>query len=328
MNPLMRRAGLRGAALLMALLAAVPLSTLAQDFPSRPVRFIVPFPPGGPVDTVARALAQKVSEYWGQPVLVENRAGAGGIVGAEAASRATPDGYTVFVGSIHHSVLPGLGMKLSYDIERDFTPVIFGARFPIILVANPALPASSVKDLIAYAKANPAKLTYSSAGNGGGTHLAGELFKNLAGVFILHIPYRGSSPAMADVIGGQTQMMFADGPTALAAMRGGRVKALAVGSPQRSALVPQVPTMTEAGVKGYEAYSWTGLWVPAGTPGSVVAKLNADMNRAFSDPATKDRLLGQGAEPAPGTAAEFGAFVRAEKDKWARVIKAANIKPD
>ena len=149
MNPLMRRAGLRGAALLMALLAAVPLSTLAQDFPSRPVRFIVPFPPGGPVDTVARALAQKVSEYWGQPVLVENRAGAGGIVGAEAASRATPDGYTVFVGSIHHSVLPGLGMKLSYDIERDFTPVIFGARFPIILVANPALPASSVKDLIA-----------------------------------------------------------------------------------------------------------------------------------------------------------------------------------
>ena len=328
MTSILRRAGLRTVALLMAAWAVTPLGASAQDFPVRPVRFIVPFPPGGPVDTVARALAQKVSEYWAQPVQVENRAGAGGIVGAEAASRAAPDGYTVFVGAIHHSVLPSLGLKLSYDIERDFMPVIFGARFPIILVAHPTLPASNVKDLIAYAKANPAKLTYSSAGNGGGTHLAGELFKNLAGVFILHIPYRGSAPAMADVVGGQTQMMFADGPTALAAMRGNRVKALAVGSPQRSALVPQVPTMAEAGLKGYEAYSWTGLWVPAGTPAAVIAKLNADMSRAFSDPATKERLLGQGAEPAPGSAAEFGAFVRAEKAKWARVIKAANIKPD
>jgi tripartite-type tricarboxylate transporter receptor subunit TctC len=197
-------------------------------------------------------------EYWAQPVLVENRAGAGGIVGAEAASRAAPDGYTVFVGAIHHSVLPSLGMKLPYDIERDFTPVIFGARFPIILVAHPTLPASNVKDLIAYAKANPAKLTYSSAGNGAARIWRRELFKSLSGVFILHIPYRGSSPAMADVAGGQTQLMFADGPTALAAMRGNRVKALAVGSPQRSALVPQVPTIAESGVKGYEAYSWTG----------------------------------------------------------------------
>jgi tripartite-type tricarboxylate transporter receptor subunit TctC len=305
-----------------------PMEARAADFPAKPVRFIVPFPPGGPVDTVARALGQKVSEYWGQPVLVENRAGAGGIVGAEAAARAAPDGYTVFVGAIHHSVLPGLGIKLSYDIERDFAPVIFGARFPIILVANPSVPASNVRELVAWAKANPAKLSYGSAGNGGGTHLAGELFKSLAGVFILHIPYRGSAPAMADVVGNQVQLMFADGPTALAALRGNRVKAIAVGSPQRSALVPQVPTMAEAGLPGYEAYSWAGMWVPAGTPPAVITKLNADMARAFADPALRERLLGQGAEPAPGTAAEFGAFVRAEKTKWAQVIQRAGIKPD
>ncbi len=324
-----RRRGLRHLALALAGWAlAGAVQAQSAEFPARPVRFIVPFPPGGPVDTVARALGQKVGEYWGQPVIVENRAGAGGIVGAEIAARAAPDGHTVFVGAIHHSVLPGLGIKLSYDIERDFAPVIFGARFPIILVANPSVPATNVKELIAHAKANPGRLSYSSAGNGGGTHLAGELFKNLAGVFILHIPYRGSAPAMSDVISGQTQLMFADGPTALAALRGNRVKAMAVGSPQRSALVPQVPTMTEAGVKGYEAYSWTGLWVPAGTPPAVIARLNADMARAFADPALKERLLGQGAEPAPGTPSEFGAFVRAEKAKWARVIQAANIKPD
>ena len=298
------------------------------QFPRGPVRLIVPFPPGGPVDVTARALALRLTELWGQQVAVDNRSGGNSVIGAEAAARAAPDGQTIFVGAIHQSVLPGFGNKLPYDLEKDFTPVMFGAQFPIILCAHPSVPAANVRELIKFARANPARLAYSSAGNGGGTHLAGELFKEKAGVFMLHIPYRGSAPAMTDLLAGQVQLMFADGPTALPHLKSGRVRALAVGSPQRSALVPELPTMIEAGVPGYEAYSWAGIWVPAATPREIVAKINADTVRAFADAATRDRLLGQGAEVAPGTPEQFASFVKSEMSKWAAVIKRAGIRPD
>ena len=298
------------------------------QFPRGPVRLIVPFPPGGPVDVTARALALRLTELWSQQVAVENRSGGNSVIGAEAAARAAPDGQTIFVGAIHQSVLPGFGNKLPYDLEKDFTPVMFGAQFPIILCAHPSVPAANVRELIKFARANPARLAYSSAGNGGGTHLAGDLFKEKAGVFMLHIPYRGSAPAMTDLLAGQVQLMFADGPTALPHLKSGRVRALAVGSPQRSALVPELPTMIEAGVPGYEAYSWAGIWVPAATPREIVAKINADTVRAFADAATRDRLLGQGAEVAPGTPEQFASFVKSEMSKWAAVIKRAGIRPD
>ncbi len=315
----------------LAAASALPFTAGAQaqsTFPRGPVRLIVPFPPGGPVDVTGRAMAQKLTELWGMQVAVENRSGGNSVIGAEAAARAAPDGHTIFLGAIHQSVLPGFGSKLPYDIEKDFTPVMFGAQFPIIVCAHPSVPFNNVKELIAYARQNPARLAYSSAGNGGGTHLAGELFKEKAGVFMLHIPYRGSAPAMADLLAGQVQMMFSDGPTALPQVRAGKVKALAVGSPKRSALVPDLPTMIEAGLPGYEAYSWAGFWVPAATPREIVTRLNADFVRAFSDTAVKERLLGQGAEVAPGTPEQFGAFVKSEMAKWAAVIKRAGIKPD
>jgi tripartite-type tricarboxylate transporter receptor subunit TctC len=315
-------------ALAGALLAATALPALAQSYPAKPVRFIVPFPPAGPVDTTARAFTQKLSVYWSQQALVENRAGAGGIVGAEAAAKSAGDGYTFFVGSIHHSVLPSLNPKLPYNIEKDFVPVTFAAQFPIILVAHPSVPAQTVQELIAYAKKNPGKLAFGSAGNGGGTHLAGELFKSMAGVDLLHVPFKGSAPAMTDLLGGQVQLMFSDAPTALPHIKSGRVRALGVGSPKRSALVPDVPTIAESGVKGYDAYSWAGVFAPAGTPKEIVAKVNADIVKALSDSEVRKRLLEAGAEAAPGTPDQFGAFVKAEIGKWAKVVKDANIKAD
>ena len=325
MNTISRR---RFIAASSAALAAAALPARAQAYPTKPVKFIVPFPPGGPVDTTARGFTTKLTEYWGQPVVVENRAGAGGIVGAEAAKNAPPDGYTVFVCSIHHSVLPSLNPRLPYDIEKDFVPVTFGAKFPIILVAHQTVPVKSVPELVAYAKANPGKLSFGSAGNGGGTHLSGELFKMMAGVELLHVPYKGSAPAMSDLLGGQVQLMFADAPSALPHIKSGRLRALGVGNPQRSALAPDIPTISESGLRGYEAYSWAAVVAPAATPKPIVAKLNADIVKALSDPQVKQRLLDAGCEANPGTPEEFGRFLRAEIVKYAKVVKDANVKAD
>ncbi len=311
-----------------AILVGAALPASADAYPSKPVKFIVPFPPGGPVDTTARAFTTKLTEYWGQTAIVENRAGAGGIVGAEAAKASPADGYTVFVCSIHHSVLPSLNPKLTYDIERDFAPVTFAAKFPIILVAHESVPVKSVAELTAYAKKNPGKLSFSSSGNGGGTHLAGELFKTMAGVDLLHVPYKGSAPAMSDLLGGQVQLMFADAPSALPHIRSGRLKALGVGNPTRSALAPEIPTIAEAGLRGYESYSWAGVVVPAATPKDIVAKLNTDIVRALNDPGVKQRLLDAGCEANPGTQAEFAKFLRAEIVKYSQVVKDANVKVD
>lgn len=306
--------------------AMLPAWARAADWPTHAVNFVVPFPPGGPVDVTARFVTQPLGRRWSQPTVVDNKAGAGGIVGAQLAVRAEPDGYTFFFASIHHTVLPSLRSDLSYDVTREFAPVGMVAIFPIILVVNPSLPVKSVKELIAYARANPGKLSFGSSGTGGGTHLAGELFNSMAGIKIQHVPYRGSAPAMQDLLGGQVQVMFADGPSAVPHIKTGRVRALGVGNLEPSALVPDVPTIAAEGLAGYEAYSWTGLLAPAKTPKAVIDRVNADLVAVMSDPELARNMIAAGAEPRPGSPAEFGQFIAAELTKWAKVIKAADIK--
>lgn len=324
LDPQRRRviAGL-GAACATTLL---PTCARAAAWPGHAVTFIVPFPAGGPVDTTARFTAQPLGHLWSVPTVVDNRSGAGGIVGAQFAAKAEPDGYNFFFASIHHAVLPSLRGDLTYDITRDFVPVGMAAVFPIVLVVNPSLPVNSVSELIAYAKANPGKLSFGSSGTGGGTHLAGELFNAMAGVKIQHIPYRGSAPAMQDLLGGQVQVMFADGPSAVPHLKTGKVRALGVGNPTRSSMLPDVPTIAESGVPGYEAYSWSGVLAPKGTPAEIVARVNADLVKVLSDPATAKAMVAAGAEPKPGSAEAFGAFVRGEVLKWREVINKAGIK--
>ncbi|OZI39503.1 MFS transporter [Bordetella genomosp. 1] len=295
-------------------------------WPARPVNFIVPFPPGGPVDTTARLSTQPMAQRWSEPAVVDNKSGAGGIVGAQFAAKAAPDGYNFFFASIHHAVLPSLRGGLSYDITTDFAPVGMAALFPIVVVVHAGLPVQDIKGLIAYAREHPGKLSYGSSGTGGGTHLAGELFCSMTGVKMQHVPYRGSAPAMQDLLGGQVQVMFADGPSAMPHLNGGKLRALGVGNPEPSALFPGVPTVAAAGVPDYEAYSWSGILAPRGTPAAAITRLNADLVRVLNDPATARAMLAAGAEPRAGTPDEFGAFLRAEIDKWGKVIKTAGIK--
>ena len=258
--------------------------------------------------------------------MIDNRAGGGGVVGAEIAAKQAADGYSLFVGAIHHSVNPALHPKLSYDIQKDFVPISFAAMFPVFLVVNPSVPANNIAELIALAKKPGSNLGFASSGNGGGTHLAGELFNMHAGTQLLHVPYKGSAPAMNDVLGGQVAMMFSDAPTAIPHIKSGRVRVLGVASPQRSSLLPDVPTIAEQGVPGYEAYSWAALFAPAGTPKDVVAKINADFNKVMRDPEVKQRLYTAGAEADPGTPEQMAQRLKTEMDKWAKVVKAANIK--
>ena len=306
--------------------ATQPLSALAQAWPAKPVRFIVPFPPGGPVDTTARAFTQKLADVWKTPTVIDNRAGAGGVVGATAAAKEAPDGYTLFVGSIHHSVNPTLMGKLPYDIERDFAPVSFAAMFPVFVVAHPSVPANNLRELVTLARKDHSALSYGSSGNGGGTHLAGELFNIEAGTHLQHIPYKGSAPAMNDLLGGQVQLMFSDAPTALPQIKAGRVKVLGVASRQRSSMLPDVPSATESGLPGYEAYSWAALFAPARTPPSLLDKINADFNTAMGDAEVRKRLLEAGAEADPGSQEQMRQRLKSELAKWEKVIKAAGIK--
>jgi len=321
-------AGLGAACAAAALPMLFPRLARAAAWPAHAVNFIVPFPAGGPVDTTARFTTQPLGQLWSVPTVVDNKSGAGGIVGAQFAAKSEPDGYNFFFASIHHAVLPSLRANLSYDITRDFVPVGMAAVFPIVLVVNAALPVNSVSELIAYARANPGKLSFSSSGTGGGTHLAGELFNAMAGVRIQHVPYRGSAPAMQDLLGGQVQVMFADGPSAVPHLKGGKVRALGVGNPARSSMLPDVPTIAESGLPGYEAYSWSGVMAPKGTPPDIVKRVNADLVKVLSDAATAQGMIAAGAEPKPGTPEQFGEFVRDEIAKWRDVIKAANIKLD
>jgi len=294
----------------------------AQGWPEKPVRVVVGFTPGGPSDILARALGQKLAELWSRQVVIENRPGAGGNIAAELVAKSAPDGYTWLLGN--NSILAtnqSLYGKLGYDPVKDFAPVALVAIQPNILVVNPGVPVSSVKELIALAKAKPGALNYASSGSGAAAHLAGELFKAMTGVQMVHIPYKGAQPALTDLIAGQAQLMFATSASVIPYIKAGRLRALAVTTAQRSATVPELPTLSEAGVPGFEAITWHGVVVPAATPGLLVERLNADIVKVLHMRDLRERLESLGAELAIGTPQDFAEYIAREIPKWAKVVK-------
>ena len=312
-----------------ALLALVATAASAQTYPTKPIRLVVPFPPGGATDILARDVAQKLTEAWGQQVIVDNRPGAGGNIGSELVAKSAPDGYTLEMGTVGtHAINASLYAKMPYDHVKDFVPVILVAGVPNVLVVNPAVPANSVAELIAYAKANPGKLNFASSGNGTSIHLSGELFKFMAGVQMTHVPYKGSAPALQDLIAGQVQLMFDNLPPSLPQIKAGKLRALAVTSLARAPALPDVPTMAEAGLPGYEASSWFGVLAPAGTPPAIVTKLNAEIAKWLATPEAKEKLSKQGANAAGGTPEDFAKHIAAETAKWAKVVKDSGAKID
>ncbi len=315
--------------LLSVLLTVLMVGTCwAQEYPTRPIRLIVPYTPGGPADIVARVLGQHLGEALGTAIVIDNRGGANGIIGTEAAAKAAPDGYTLLFGTIQtHGVNPGLVAKLPYDPVNDFIAVAPATTFPFLLAVTPTLPASSVADLIALAKAKPGLLNYSSAGVGTGTHLAGELLKSLAHLDITHVPYKGGGDALTDVIAGRIEMTFVGVPAALPFIRTGKLKALAITGTRRLAELPAIPTVAET-LPGFEVSSWNGFFAPAGTPAAIVNRLNDQLAQILRLPDVKERLTTLGAEPMTGTPEQFGMYVREEIAKWGKVVKAAGIKPE
>lgn len=316
------KSALYGAAAVYGLRSAM---SFAAQWPTKAVSFIVPFAPGGPVDTAARIVTNGLTQQWQQTAIIENRAGAGGILGARLSAQAKPDGYNYFFAAIHHAILPSLNKSLDYDIQKDFVPVGAVARFPIILIAHPSLKVKSVKALIAQAKTQPGKIAYSSSGTGGGTHLAGALFSSMAGIELQHVPYKGSAPAVQDLVGGQVQLMFADATSALPFIKSGKVIPLGVGNPQRSDLAPDVPPIADEGLPGYEAYSWSGLFAPAGTPADIVKQVNQNLNAQLNDKSVIEKMHGSGSEAMPMTPEQFGKFLSDEIAKWHKTITDANI---
>ena len=301
----------------------------APTYPTKPIRLVVPFPPGGATDILARDVAQKLTESWGQAVVVDNRPGAGANIGTELVAKSAPDGYTLLMGTVGtHAINPSLYAKLPYDHVKDFAPVILVAGVPNVLVVNPALPVNSVAELIAYAKANPGKLNFASSGSGTSIHLSGELFKVMAGVEMVHVPYKGSAPAVQDLIGGQVQLMFDNLPPSLPQIKAGKLRALAVTSAARAPALPDVPTMAEAGLPGFEASSWFGILAPTGTPPAIVAKLNAEIAKWLATPEAKEKLAKQGANAAGGSPEDFAKHIAAETAKWAKVVKDSGAKVD
>jgi tripartite-type tricarboxylate transporter receptor subunit TctC len=316
-------------ALLALAAVAVAPGAAAQSYPSRAVKLVVPFPPGGPLDATGRLVAQKLTDAWGQPVVVENKPGAGGNIGADLVAKSAPDGYTILLGALStHAINPTLYPNMPYDAVKDFAPITLLATTPNVLVVNPSLPVSSVKELIAYAKANPGKLAFGSGSNGSAGHLAGELFKVETGTDVIHVPYKGAAPAMQGLLAGDVQFMFDNLASATPQVKAGKLKALAVTTARRSPLAPDLPTMTEAGLPGFDITTWYGLMAPAGTPSAIVAKWNAEVTRILNAPDVKERLAAQGAEAAPMTPDQFAAFIKAEIPKYARVIKASGAKVD
>ena len=312
-----------------ALLAAFASAALAQAYPNKPIRVVVPFPAGGTTDILARAVGQKLTESLGVAVVVDNRPGAAGNIGADIVAKSAPDGYTLLMGTVGtHAINASLYAKMPYDHVKDFSPVILVAGVPNVLVVNPSLPVNSVADLIKLAKAKPGQINFASSGSGTSIHLSGELFKTMAGVDVTHIPYKGSAPALADLIGGQVQLMFDNLPSALPQIKGGKLRAIAVTSLTRAPALPDLPTMSESGLPGFESSSWFGLLAPAGTPQPIITRLNAEVNKWLQTPEARDHLLAQGAFAAGGSPAQFAAHIRAETDKWAKVVKASGAKVD
>ncbi|MBA2961080.1 MULTISPECIES: tripartite tricarboxylate transporter substrate binding protein [Ramlibacter] len=313
----------------LALLLGAALLPARAAWPERPIRLIVAFPPGGGTDIVARLLAPALSQRLGQPITIDNRGGAGGNIGTDAAAHAAPDGYTLLMGNIAPNAINASTFKhLPYDPEKDFAPISLVAVTPNILVVNPSVPAQSVADLIALAKSQPHSLNYPSAGRGTSSHLAGELFNTMARVDMVHVPYKGGGPAFTDLLGGQVQLFFATMPAAMPFVKSGRLRPLAVTSSQRSATLPDLPTIAESGLPGYSAVTWYGLLAPRGTPADIVQKVSREINEILKLPATREQLIAQGFEPAGSSPSDFAGFISAEIVKWGRVVKAAGIAPE
>ncbi len=302
---------------------------LGQAFPTKPVKIVVGFSPGGIVDIPSRIIAQKLGELWGSPVVVENRPGAGGSIAAEITARAPADGYTLLVcNTASHGVNPAFYKKLTYDPVADFAAISMIGSTPSILIVHPSSPIASVNDFIGYAKANPGKLSVATSGVGTSQHLSLELLKSLTAINVIHVPYKGGSPAIADLLGGQVPAMVSGFATALTSVKAGKARALGVTSIRRNSQLPEVPTIAESGVPGFEVVSWTGLCAPAGTPKQVIARINADMIKALALPDTQRRLAEQGIDGAPMTPEQFGDFIRSEVTKWGKVVKEAGITPE
>lgn len=320
------RRTLLAAAVLAGGTAALP--ALAQNYPSKPIKLVVGYAAGGATDVIARLVGQRLGEGLGQTVLVDNRAGANSNVGAEAAARSPADGYTVFVFTIANTINATLYAKLGYDPQKDFEPVGLIAKVPNILVVNNDVPVKTLAEYVAFAKAQPQGITFASSGSGSSIHLSGEMFKMITKLNMLHVPYRGSAPAVTDLIGGQVQSMFDNAPSAMPHIQGGRLRPIAITSPQRSPLLPAVPTVAESGYAGFDVQSWFGLALPQGTPQPIVARLNAELNKVLAMPDVKKRLAELGASPAGGTPADMRGFVDAEIKRWNAVVKASGAKAE
>ena len=305
---------------------AFPQLAFAQSWPNKPIKFVVGFAPGGATDVVGRLMAKKIGDALGQPIVIENRAGGSSNIGAEVVAKAAPDGYTFYVCAITSAINVSLFPKLPFDFAKDFEPVALFANVPNILVVHPSVPAKTVKELIDYARAQPGKLSYASSGAGTSIHLSAELFKMLANVDMVHIPYKGSGPAMTDMIGGQVQVMFDNMPSALPHVKAGKLRALAVTSAQRSPSAADVPTMKEAGVAGFDVQSWFGLVAPKGTAKEIITRVNAEAVKALGSADIKERFMDLGAVPGPMSPEAFGEYIRAEIIRWGEVVKASGAK--
>ena len=313
--------------LVATLVFCAAATAFAQPYPSKPIHLIVPFPPGGGNDTVARALAQQLGPDLGQPVVIDNRPGAGGSVGAELAARAPADGYTLFLGGVgSHAVNPNLHAKLPYDAVKDFAPITLVASAPSVLVVNPGVPARTIDEFTAFARANPGKLNYASNGNGSAAQLAAAMYESMAGVKMVHVPYKGIAPAMTDLMSGEVQLMFGTIVALVPHIQSGKLRALAVTSTKRSALLPEVPTLAESGLPEYQAGSWYGILAPAGTPREVIERLHGAIVKALRQPEVAKRLAAEGAEVIGSTPDEFGAHLKAEIARVGKVVRAAGIR--
>ena len=322
------KARLAAAALGMLAAVAAPLAALAQDFPTQPVKMVVPFPPGGTTDILARQLAKELGERWGKPVIVDNKAGASGTIFSEQLARMPADGYTLMLTATHHVINPGLYKNLKYDTRTDFTPLAQVAAVPNVLVVHPSFAPKTVQELVAYAKANPGKVNFGSAGSGGANHLSGELFKSMAGVDMVHVPYKGAAPALNDLLGGQIPMMFDSVPGVLQHIQSGKLRALGMTSLQRSSALPGVATIDESGLKGFEATAWFGLYAPGHMDPRLRDKIAGDVLQVLQGASIRSQFSSAGAEPGAMTQAQFASFVDAELAKWGKVISDARVKLD
>lgn len=327
-TPPQRKARLGALLLFLALLTVAAGGSLAQGYPNKPIRLIVPFAPGGIADIVSRIIGEKLTEASGQPVIVDNRPGAAGIIGTEMAAHASPDGYTVITVVPAHVINASLYRKLPYDPTADFAPVVLLAEMPQVLVLHPSVPANSLQELIALSKSKPGGFNYASGGSGTATHLAAELFKTMTGANLVHVPYKGAGPAVTALLGGHVSMAFVGLPVAMAQVKAGKLKALGVTGAKRSAAMPDLPTIAESGVPGYEALTWTGLLAPVRTPAAVISKLNGEIASILQNSEVNERLSREGMESIGGTPEQFAEYLKAERVKWAKVVNASGARAD